>query len=91
MAAEKDKGKLFRVSGPVVTAKGLNAKMYDLVKVGKEGLMGEVIQINEDKTTIQVYEDTSGLKPGESVETTGKPLAIELGPGLLNSIYDGIQ
>ncbi|MBI2575043.1 V-type ATP synthase subunit A [Candidatus Woesearchaeota archaeon] len=91
MAAEKDKGKLFRVSGPVVTAKGLNAKMYDLVKVGKEGLMGEVIQVNEDKTTIQVYEDTSGLKPGESVETTGKPLAIELGPGLLNSIYDGIQ
>lgn len=91
MAAEKEKGKLFRISGPVVIAKGLNAKMYDLVKVGKEGLMGEVIQINEDKTTIQVYEDTSGLKPGEAVETTGNPLAIELGPGLLYSIYDGIQ
>ncbi len=91
MATEKEKGKLFRISGPVVIAKGLNAKMYDLVKVGKEGLMGEVIQINEDKTTIQVYEDTSGLKPGEEVETTGKPLAIELGPGLLSSIYDGIQ
>ncbi len=82
---------LYRISGPVVTAKALQAKMYDVVKVGKEKLMGEVIQISDDKTIIQVYEDTSGLKPGEEVATTGEPLSVELGPGLLNSIYDGIQ
>ena len=83
--------KIYRISGPVVTAKGLNAKMYDLVKVGNEGLMGEVIQIDGDKTTIQVYEDTTGVKPGEKVENTGAPLSIELGPGMLTTIYDGIQ
>ncbi|MBI4439164.1 V-type ATP synthase subunit A [Candidatus Woesearchaeota archaeon] len=85
------KGTLHRITGPVVIAKGLNAKMYEVVKVGNQTLMGEVIQINGDKTTIQVYEDTSGLKPGEPVETTGLPLSVELGPGLLNSVYDGIQ
>ncbi|MBI3034242.1 V-type ATP synthase subunit A [Candidatus Woesearchaeota archaeon] len=84
-------GKLFRISGPVVTAKGTSARMYDVVRVGRESLMGEVIQISDDQTTIQVYEDTSGLKPGETVETTGLPLSVELGPGLLNSVYDGIQ
>ncbi len=83
--------KIYRISGPVVVAKGLNAKMYDLVKVGKEELMGEVIQIDGDKTTIQVYEETSGLKPGEKIENTGAPLSIELGPGMLTTIYDGIQ
>jgi len=83
--------KIYRISGPVVVAKGLDAKMYDLVKVGTEELMGEVIQIDGDKTTIQVYEETSGLKPGEKVENTGAPLSIELGPGLLTTIYDGIQ
>ncbi len=83
--------KIYRISGPVVTAKGLKAKMYDLVKAGKEELMGEVIQIDGDKTTIQVYEDTSGVKPGEPVKNTGAPLSIELGPGLLTTIYDGIQ
>ncbi len=85
------KGVLYRIAGPVVVAKGLSANMYDLVKVGDEKLMGEVIQIDNDKTIIQVYEDTSGLKPGEPVENTGKPLSVELGPGLLTSIYDGIQ
>jgi len=85
------KGKLVRIAGPVVVATGITARMYDLVKVGDEKLMGEVIQINNDRTTIQVYEDTSGLKPGEPVENTGKPLSAELGPGLLTSIYDGIQ
>jgi V/A-type H+-transporting ATPase subunit A len=65
--------------------------MYDVAKVGKEGLMGEVIEIADDKTIIQVYEDTSGLRPGEPVENTGMPLSVELGPGLLTSIYDGIQ
>jgi len=85
------KAKIFRISGPVVVAEGLHAKMYDLVKVGKEGLMGEVIQINDDRATVQVYEDTTGLTPNEKVENLGVPLSIELGPGLLSTIYDGIQ
>jgi V/A-type H+/Na+-transporting ATPase subunit A len=94
MAKETDgkaDGKLIRIAGPVVIATGINARMYDLVKVGKEGLMGEVIQLDNDKTTIQVYEDTSGVRPGEKVVNTGKPLSVKLGPGLLTSIYDGIQ
>jgi V/A-type H+-transporting ATPase subunit A len=65
--------------------------MYDVVKVGKEGLMGEVIEIDNEKAIIQVYEDTSGIRPGEPVENTGAALSVELGPGLLTSIYDGIQ
>ncbi|MCX6817336.1 MAG: V-type ATP synthase subunit A [Candidatus Aenigmarchaeota archaeon] len=85
------KGRIFRVSGPVVIAEGIDARMHDLMRVGKEQLMGEVIQINPDKITIQVYEDTSGIKPDEPVENTGQPLIAELGPGLLTSIYDGIQ
>ncbi|MGQ0536043.1 MAG: ATP synthase subunit A [Methanobacteriota archaeon] len=84
-------GKIFRVAGPVVTAVGVNARMYDVVLVGKEQLMGEVIEIAGEKTVIQVYEDTSGIRPGEPVKGTGKPLVVELGPGLLESIYDGIQ
>ena len=84
-------GTIYRVAGPVVTALGLNARMYDVVKVGNEGLMGEVIEIDNEKAIIQVYEDTSGIKPGEPVENTGLPLSVELGPGLLTSIYDGIQ
>lgn len=84
-------GTIYRVAGPVVTALGLNARMYDVVKVGKEGLMGEVIEIDNEKAIIQVYEDTSGIRPGEPVENTGLPLSVELGPGLLTSIYDGIQ
>lgn len=84
-------GRIYRIAGPVVTATGISARMYDLVKVGNEKLMGEVIQIQGEKTTIQVYEDTSGLKPGEVVENTGEPLSVLLGPGLLDSIYDGIQ
>lgn len=88
---QKETGKLLRIAGPVVVASGINAKMYDLVRVGNEGLMGEVIQIDGEKTTIQVYEDTSGIKPGEPVANTGKPLSVKLGPGLLTSIYDGIQ
>ncbi len=86
-----NKGKIYRVSGPVVIAEGLNAKMFDVVRVGHEKLMGEVIQIDENKVTIQVYEDTTGIKPGEPVENTEQPLSAELGPGLLTSIYDGIQ
>lgn len=85
------KGVIYRIAGPVVIAEGIAARMYDVVRVGKERLMGEIIQINENRATIQVYEDTSGIKPGEPVETLGRPLAAELGPGLLTSIYDGIQ
>ncbi len=85
------KGEIYRVSGPVVTAIGLQAKMYDLVKVGNEGLMGEVIQILGPKTIIQVYEETAGVKPGEPCYSTGSSLSVELGPGLLSSIYDGVQ
>ncbi|MBN2454781.1 V-type ATP synthase subunit A [Candidatus Woesearchaeota archaeon] len=84
-------GKIYRVAGPVVIGKGLDARMFDLVKVGQEKLMGEIIQVNEDLATIQVYEDTGGLKPGEEIESTAEPLSVELGPGLLKSIYDGIQ
>ncbi|HIH37522.1 V-type ATP synthase subunit A [Candidatus Woesearchaeota archaeon] len=82
---------LVRIAGPVVTAKNIHARMYDVVRVGKEKLMGEVIQIDGEKTIIQVYEDTSGLRPGEPVENTGESLSVELGPGMLTSIYDGIQ
>ncbi|MBS3131614.1 V-type ATP synthase subunit A [Candidatus Woesearchaeota archaeon] len=87
----QDKGVLYRIAGPVVVAKGIKARMYDVVRVGNEKLMGEVIQIDGDKTIIQVYEDTSGIKPGEPVTNTGEPLKVELGPGMLGSIYDGIQ
>ncbi|MBI2145229.1 V-type ATP synthase subunit A [Candidatus Woesearchaeota archaeon] len=83
-------GKVYRVAGPVVVAE-LEASMYDVCKVGKEKLLGEVIQINGSRCTIQVYEDTTGIKPGEEVENTSQPLVVELGPGLLSSIYDGIQ
>ncbi len=92
--ADKSKisiGKLVRIAGPVVVATGLQAKMYDRVYVGKERLMGEVIVVREELSTIQVYEDAEGLKPGEDVHGTGEPLSVELGPGLLTSIYDGIQ
>lgn len=84
-------GKISRISGPVVTADEISgAKMYDVVKVGKIGLVGEIIRLSGDTATIQVYEDTSGIRPGEPVENTGMALSIELGPGLLRSIYDGI-
>ena len=85
-------GKIVRVSGPVVTAEDIKgSKMYDVVRVGDMILVGEIIRITGNRATIQVYEDTSGIKPGEKVETTGRPLSVELGPGLLKSIYDGIQ
>ncbi len=84
-------GEIYRVAGPVVTAIGISPKMYDIMQVGEEGLMGEVIKIDGDKTIIQVYEETSGLRPGEKVIDTAQPLVAELGPGLLSSVYDGIQ
>ena len=80
-------GILHRFSGPVVEAKGVaGAKMYDVVKVGNERLTGEIIKMVGDTSTIQVYEETNGIRPGEPVETTGEPLSVELGPGLLRSI-----
>jgi V/A-type H+-transporting ATPase subunit A len=88
---QKPAGAIYRIAGPVVTATGIKARMYDVVFVGNEKLMGEVIEIAGDKTIIQVYEDTSGVKPGEPVAETGASLSVELGPGLLTSIYDGIQ
>ncbi|HWG91840.1 MAG TPA: V-type ATP synthase subunit A [Candidatus Thermoplasmatota archaeon] len=84
-------GRIVRVAGPVVTAQGIKARMYDVVFVGNEQLMGEVIKITGESTIIQVYEDTSGIKPGEPVKETGASLSVELGPGILTSIYDGIQ
>ncbi len=87
----KSQGVIYRVAGPAAVAKGMAARMYDVVRVGKERLMGEVIRIDGDLATIQVYEDTSGIRPGEPVENTGEQLSVELGPGLLTSIYDGIQ
>ncbi|MDD4566609.1 V-type ATP synthase alpha chain [Methanoculleus chikugoensis] len=88
---KRAQGVLKRISGPVVTAVGLDAHMYDVVKVGNEELMGEVIKIQGENIIIQVYEDTAGIRPGEPVGNTGLSLAVELGPGLLTSIYDGIQ
>ncbi len=85
-------GRIVKVSGPLVVARGLaNPKMYDLVKVGENLLMGEIIELRGDRASIQVYEETSGLGPGDQVIDTGQPLSVELGPGLLSSIYDGVQ
>jgi len=87
----REDGVIESVSGPVVTAKDLDARMNDVVYVGHEGLMGEVIEIEGNLTTIQVYEETSAVGPGEPVESTGSPLSVDLGPGMLDSIYDGVQ
>ena len=84
-------GVIQSVSGPVVSARDLDARMNDVVYVGDEGLMGEVIEIEGNVTTVQVYEETSGVGPGEPVENTGEPLSVDLGPGMLDAIYDGVQ
>ncbi len=84
-------GRIESVSGPVVTAIDLDARMNDVVYVGAEGLMGEVIEIEGNLTTIQVYEETSGISPGGPVQNTGEPLSVDLGPGMLDTIYDGVQ
>ena len=88
---EQSRGRIVRVAGPVVTAVGIAPRMYDVVLVGDLSLMGEVIKLVGDRSIIQVYEDTSGIRPGELVSNTGEPLQVELGPGLLSSIYDGVQ
>jgi len=87
----KENGLIYRISGPVVTAVGISPRMYEVVRVGDEGLMGEVIELHGDQSVIQVYEETSGVKPGEPVIRTGQTLSVQLGPGLLTQIYDGIQ
>ena len=86
-----ENGVIYRISGPVVTATGIAPRMYEVVRVGNEGLMGEVIELHGDQSVIQVYEETSGVKPGEPVIRTGQTLSVQLGPGLLTQIYDGIQ
>ena len=85
-------GTIIKVSGPLVVAENMTgARMYDVVRVSDKRLIGEVIEIRGDRASIQVYEETSGLGPGEPVYSTGQALSVELGPGLIESIYDGIQ
>jgi len=89
---EAQTGSIFSVSGPVIIAEHMiGCAMYELCKVGHDQLVGEVIRIDNDKATIQVYEETAGVTVGDPVVRTGKPLSVELGPGLMETIYDGIQ
>lgn len=86
------KGTIKKVAGPLVIAEGMrDANMYDVVRVSEQRLIGEIIEMHGDQASIQVYEETAGLKPGEPVESVDMPLSVELGPGLISSIYDGIQ
>ena len=85
-------GRITKVAGPLVIAEGMrDANMFDVVRVSDKGLIGEIIEMHGDKASVQVYEETAGLGPGERVVSTGKPLSVELGPGLIGSIFDGIQ
>src|SRR4030042_6004385 len=85
-------GKIENVAGPVIVGKDmLGSQMYELVKIGDVGLIGEIIRIEGDRATIQVYEETTGIRPGEKIERTGRPLSVELGPGIVGQTYDGIQ
>ncbi|MBE9541148.1 MAG: V-type ATP synthase subunit A, partial [Proteobacteria bacterium] len=90
--ADQQTGKIKSIAGPLVIAKDIRGcEMYEVVRVGKEGLMGETIKLVEDLAYVQVYEDTTGLKPGEDVVRTGAPVSVELGPGIITNFYDGIQ
>lgn len=92
MNETRTQGTIVKVSGPLVVAEGLEGtRMYEMVRVGKMGLFGEVIEIRSGRFSIQVYEETGGIGPGEPVVSTGAPLTVELGPGLLTSIFDGVQ
>ncbi|MCM1394399.1 MAG: V-type ATP synthase subunit A, partial [[Eubacterium] siraeum] len=85
-------GKIVKVSGPLIIAEGMaECKMFDVVQVSDKKLIGEIIELRGDKASIQVYEETSGLGPDEDVVSTGEPLSVELAPGLIEGIYDGIQ
>ncbi|MGT2755704.1 V-type ATP synthase subunit A [Streptococcus ovuberis] len=87
-----NQGKIIKVSGPLVIASGMQeANIQDICRVGELGLIGEIIEMRRDQASIQVYEETSGLRPGEPVVTTGSPLSVELGPGLISQMFDGIQ
>lgn len=87
-----ENGRIIKVSGPLVVAEGLqHANMFDVVRVGAQQLIGEIIEMRGDKASIQVYEETTGLGPGDVVVSTGYPLSVELGPGMIETIYDGIQ
>jgi V/A-type H+/Na+-transporting ATPase subunit A len=89
---EQKKGEIIKVSGPLVVAKNMEgASIYEVVKISEKGLLGEIIEIRDGEASIQVYEETSGIGPGEPVEKTGAQLSVELGPGLMSAIYDGIQ
>ncbi|MCR4638078.1 V-type ATP synthase subunit A [Ruminococcus sp.] len=86
------KGTVVKISGPLVVAEGMrDANMFDVVRVSEKRLIGEIIEMHGDRASIQVYEETSGLGTGEAVESTGEPMSVELGPGLIGSIFDGIQ
>lgn len=93
MATEKKlQGTIAKISGPLVVAKGmLGARMFDVVRVGEAGLIGEIIELRDDTASVQVYEETSGLMPGEIVVDTNESLSVELGPGIIEQFYDGIQ
>ena len=85
-------GKIYGINGPVIYIKGqTDFKMSEMVYVGEENLVGEVISLSKDRTTIQVYEETTGLKPGETVTATGDAVSVMLGPGIIHNIFDGIQ
>ena len=86
------KGKIIKVSGPLIVAENMaDSKMYDVVRVSEKKLIAEIIELRGDQASIQVYEETSGLGPGEEVESTGAPLSVELAPGVIGEIFDGIQ
>ena len=85
-------GTIIKVSGPLIVAEGLtHANMFDVVRVGKDRLIGEIIEMRGGLSSIQVYEETAGIGPGDIVVTTNAPLSVELGPGMIETIYDGIQ
>ena len=89
---KRSQGEIVKVSGPLVIAKGMrDANMFDVVRVSEENLIGEIIEMHGDEASIQVYEETAGLGPGSPVISEGAPLSVELGPGLVGGIFDGIQ
>lgn len=85
-------GKIVKVSGPLIIAEGMrSANMFDVVRVGEKQLIGEIIEMHGDRASVQVYEETAGIGRGDRVVSTGSPLSVELGPGIITNIYDGIQ
>ena len=91
-ARETINGRVYSISGPVVVAENMSgAAMYELVRVGYDKLVGEIIKLEADRATIQCYEETSGVTLGDPIMCTGKPLSVELGPGIMEGIFDGIQ